>query len=369
MIHAGCHTHLFMDWLSMIRHKQPGFALAGGIALFGMMILFLPFKLPYSITVPGKIVPAREWVVVQSRDGILSSVMYDNVMNYSESSGSMQVNRGDQSFFRFQRDAIASGSVAAGDTIGSVYSYDLELMRAQLKGELGTALAMLALYESGEKEPLVREARFKLDYAEMQVEQQKKEIARLNRLAEKSMIPPAEMERQETALKLYEIKVETAKAALNTLETGYKKEQIDLEHAHIQALRDQIEVLEKRLAYSHIIAPITGRLVHSTASDTLAIVQDTARYVVVLPVKWRDRNLLKLHEKVTVRIEGLRARPVCEVSHISTDVWMMGGSHLVRVAAILDDTVRELSPGLGARCSIACQPVGLFQYLILYFGQ
>ncbi len=190
---------------------------------------------------------------------------------------------------------------------------------------------MLALYESGEKEPLVREARFKLDYAEMQVEQQKKEIARLNRLAEKSMIPPAEMERQETALKLYEIKVETAKAALNTLETGYKKEQIDLEHAHIQALRDQIEVLEKRLAYSHIIAPITGRLVHSTASDTLAIVQDTARYVVVLPVKWRDRNLLKLHEKVTVRIEGLRARPVCEVSHISTDVWMMGGSHLVRL--------------------------------------
>ncbi len=353
----------------MIRYKKPGLTVIGGIALFGMVVMYLPFSIPCSLSVPGKIVPIREWVVVQSRDGILSSVLYENANNYAENFGSMQVNRGDQSFFRFRREAIDGDSVAAGDTLGSVYSYDLEFMHAQLKGELGTALATLALYESGEKEPMIREARFKLEYAEKQVDQQKKEIKRLNRLADKEMIPPAEMERQETALKLYEIQVETAKAALNTLETGYKKEQIDLEHAHIRALRDQIAVLEKRLSFSQIVAPVSGRLTHFTASDTLAIVQDTSRYVVVLPVKWSDRTLVEKGAKVTVSVDGVRKKQVCTVSHIGSDVWMMGGSHLVRAAAVLDDTAGELSPGLGARCTISCRPVGLFRYLVLYFGQ
>jgi len=344
-------------------------AIVCGIMACGLFFLCAPFKVPYSITVPGKIVPSREWVVIQSLDGILSSAKYDNVMNYSESCGSMQVNRGDQAFFRFHRDVMARDAVSAGDTIGSVYSYDLEFMNVQLRGELGIAIATLALYESGEKEPLIREARFKLDYAEKQADQQKKDVARLRKLSQKEMIPPAEMERQETALRLYELQAETARATLNSVETGYKKEQIDLERAHIQDLRDQIALLEKRLRYSHLVSPISGRLVHTTASDTVAIVQDIGRYVVVMPVRWRDRGLLYNGEKVGIQIEGLKTKPVCEITHISDDIWMFGGSQYVRVAAILEDSTHVFSPGLAAKCTISCRPVGLLHYLTLYFGQ
>ena len=291
------------------------FLLLAGVGAF----LFLPIRIPYTMHAPGKIQPWKEWVLVRSDDGILSATIMNHQLDFAESCGNTQTDRGDQASFRFHPAVMTRESVSAGDTIGFVYSYDVEFEWAQLKGELRTEMATLALYEAGEKESLVREARLKFDYAKKQVEQQRREIARLHSLAEKSMIPEAEMEREQTELQLFEIQANTAEAALNSVQTGYKKEQIDVTRARIQSLREEIYVMEKRMRYSTILTPIDGRVFRTAGSDTLAVIQDTTRYVLVLPVKWKDRKLLLPNQKVTITVDGIDIPVAGRIERVGND--------------------------------------------------
>lgn len=339
------------------------------IILIVVIILFSPLKIPYTINVPGKIVPLKEWILIRSQDGILSSSIFNNILDFAESYGNTQADRGDQTSFRFHPDMVSRESVSVGDTIGFVYSFDVEFKWAQLKGELGTEQATLKLYESGEKESLVREARFRLDYARKQAEQQRREIERLKSLQDKSMIPPADWEREQTKLQLYEIQVNTAEASLNSVETGLKKEQIDLVRSRIHALQEEIYVMEKRMRFSTILTPLSGRLVRFAGSDTLAIVQDTSHYVVLMPVKWKDRHNLRLHKNVSIKVDGLNIQPTGMIEHVSNNVFVINGSHIMSAAAVVEDSIHDLAPGLIAQCSINCQPVRLYEYLLMYFRQ
>ncbi len=346
--------------------KKFSFVAIPALTVMGALLL-LPMHIPHTMSVPGKVQPWKEWVLVHSSDGIISAAIMNHELDFAESCGNTQADRGDQASFRFHPDVTAGGAVSDGDTIGFVYSYDVEFAWAQLRGELRTELATLRLYESGEKESLVREARLKLDYARKQVEQQRREMARLNSLAEKDMLAPAEMERAQTTLQLLEIQANTAEAALTSVRTGYKKEQIDLSRARIQTLREEIHVMEKRMGYSTILTPVSGRLFRFAGSDTLAVVQDTTRYVLVLPVKWEDRVHLRPGQTVTVTVEGTGMRTSGTIKHVGNDIRIIGGSHLVRAVAEIPGNGGGLAPGLIVQCSIRCQPISVREYVLMLF--
>ncbi|MCE5250846.1 HlyD family secretion protein [bacterium] len=339
------------------------------VVTIAAILYAVPVKIPYSIEAPGKIVPLKEWILVRGEDGLLSATLYNNVLNLPESYSITHVERGDHVTFRLNEKLMSCESVAAGDTVGFVNSHNVELQWAQLRGELSTELATLKLYETGDKESLVREARFQLDYAQKQVEHQKTEISRLVSLAEKKMIPEADMEREETTLRLLEINTDIAKARLITAQTGSKKEQNDLVRARITALRDEIDVLEKRLRLSTITSPISGRLVRFSRSDTLAVVQCDTRYAVVFPARWEDRTDIVPHQRVRLSVEGLETQPEGEIEHLCQNVFVVNGRQLLRVAAVIEEGTTELSPGVIANCSVICPPVRLYEYILRYFGQ
>jgi hypothetical protein len=332
-------------------------------------IFFLPVSVPYSMNVLGKIEPSKEWVLTRNTDGILSASLINHKLDFSESSGNILTDRGDQSSFRFHPDVMNLKMVSSGDTIGFVYSFEVEFQWAQLKGELETQRATLKLYETGEKESLVNEAKLKLEYARMQAEQQRREIVRLSSLSEKQMIPSAEMERELTKLKLYDIQVNTTEAALKSMETGYKKEQLDLIRSHIHSLQEQVRVMEKRMAFSTIITPISGRMVRFAGSDTLAMVQDTTAYVLTLAIKWKDRKYLYPGQKVSIIVDNAPLHSVGIIEYVGDSVCIINGSHMIRAAAIFDKNTLDLTPGLMAQCSIECRPVRLYEFIPLYFGQ
>lgn len=340
-------------------------AIAAGAAC----LLLLPMTVPYCISVPGKIMPEREWILVRAEDGLLSSSVHNNILDFAESRGNSVAERGDQASFRFHPDMLTREAVTAEDTIGFVYSYEVEYKWAQLKGELETEIAALRLSEAGEKEPLVREARHKLEYAEKQAEQQEREVARLDALAEKEMIPPAEIERARNTLQLFEIQVNAEQAALDALETGSRKEETALARTRIAALEREIYVMEKRMRFSTILTPIPGRLVRFAESDTLAIVQDTSRYIAVFPVKWKDRAMIRPGRRLRLKCEGRNIHASGRIEHTGGTVVFMNGQHLMRVAAVIDEGVGELSPGLVVTCSVACPRVRLHEYLLLYLRQ
>jgi hypothetical protein len=330
-------------------------------------LLFFPVKIPLTIKTPGKILPGKEWILIKGQDGVITSITCNNILDFAESSGNTQTERGDQESFRFHPNMIMKETVSAGDTVGLIYSYEVELQWAQLTGELAIEEASLRLYESGEKEPMIREALLKLDYAKKQAEQQNKEIERISSLAEKSMIAPAVMEREQTKLQLYEIQVNTAEAALNSVETGYKKEQTDLIKARIHTLKESISVMKKRMNFSTITTPISGRIVRFAGSDTLAIVQDTTSFALVLPVEWYDRKYISQNQIIRLKAEGICSPLIAKIEHIGNNLCMINGKNFIRGAALIDGCSQPIVPGLIVQCSILCRKVSLVEYLLRYF--
>jgi len=136
------------------------------------------------------------------------------------------------------------GPAVIGDTVGWVYSNELEQEWVQLRGELATEMASLRLYGTGEKESVIREAQLQLAYAKEQTELQRKEVARLQTLFRKKMVPESDMEVAEATLRLYEIQVDLAEAQLHTVQTGAKEEQIDWVRSRIRSLQNEIEAVE-----------------------------------------------------------------------------------------------------------------------------
>ena len=79
-------------------------------------LFLLPIELPYSIEVPGKLLPLREWVLIRGQDGRLISTLYDHLLGTIEGYEAMHVDRGDHVTFKLHPAMEDGKSVAAGDT-------------------------------------------------------------------------------------------------------------------------------------------------------------------------------------------------------------------------------------------------------------
>ena len=339
------------------------------LLVIGIALLLLPIKVPYSIDVLGKIMPLKEWVLVRGPDGYLISTLYDHMQGSIESYAVRHVERGDHVTFKLHPAMVAGASVAAGDTVGLIYSNEVERQWAELRGELATEMASLRLNRTGQKESVIREAQLCLIHAKEQAEQQRKEVARLQPLFDKKLISEADFEIAETTLRLYEIQMDIAEAQLQTVQTGVREEQMDWVRSRIGALQEEIEILEKRLSASTLTAPIAGRVVRFFLGDTLAVVQDTTSYVVVLPMKWKDRNHIALKQQVELKIDGVFDGLTGTIEQVGNTAQVLNGEQVFGVKAIIEDEKMNLASGLIARCSISCAPVRPYEYLRRFFTQ
>lgn len=332
-------------------------------------LFLLPIEVPYSIEVPGRIVPLKEWVLVRGQDGRLISALYNHLLGTTEGYEVTHVDRGDHVTFKLHPAMVDGKSVAIGDTVSLIYSNEVERQWAHLKGELATELASLTLNSTGEKESVIREAQLRLAHAQKQAEQQRKEVARLQGLFDKKLIPEADFEVAETTLRLYEIQMNIAEAQLQTVQTGVREEQTDWVHSRIAALREEIEILEKRIHASTLTSPIAGRVACFFSGDTLAVVQDTTGYVVVLPVKWKDRKKIALKQQVELKIDGVFDGLTGTIEHVGSMAHVVNGEQVFGIKAIIVADRRNLASGLIARCAISCAPVSPYEYLRSIFTQ
>ncbi|MBN1290770.1 MAG: hypothetical protein JXB48_02945 [Candidatus Latescibacteria bacterium] len=273
------------------------------------------------------------------------------------------IERGDYVNFKLHPAVVTGNFIAAGDTVGLVRSQVIELQRTQLQGELETELASLELYKTGEKESIIREAEFHLDYTRKQVEQQRREVARLQSLALKEMTPAADLERADTNLKLYEIQVDEAEAHLHTMKSGYKQQQIDWVLSRIHALQNEIIVLEKRLQASTMISPISGHVVCYSSCDTLAVIQDISRYVVVFPIKCKNRKYIEEKQNMILKLNGTKDSLTGTIERMSPMISSVNGKQMSGGTAVFEDEMKRLVPGMIVKCSISCPPVNPNEFL------
>lgn len=319
------------------------------------IILVLPIRVPYTVSAPGKVLAAREWIVIRQTDGRLMSILVDHKRGVHRSYAVSQFERGDAVQFNLRDHLTAGARVVAGDTIGVIHSNQFEYSLVALEGELAEAMASLELSTSGEKESVVAEAERKVKFATKALEEQQRIATRLDSLYHRNLVSREEYEIAADEKELREIKVAIAEAQLQSVTSGAKSEQIALIQSRIRALNNEIATLRRRLHHFTLISPISGTVNQVFSADTMLVISDTTEFVVLMPIDWRQRKHLKINDVVTFSARDVPQLPEGRLVNMGLNVRALNGRPMMLVtASIPGSTTAELAPGLIIDCTVAC---------------
>ena len=331
-----------------------------GILLVSFII---PFKIPFSVKTMGKVLPIREWVISKGPDGRLITILTNNKTGMSKNYTVSQFERGDAIQFKLNPDIISGKAISKNDTIAVLYSNEIDRQIAELKGQLDIANASLIMYSSGEKEPVIQELTNKVEYLKTQAAEQNKIYNRKKSLYEKKLISQEEYDIAKSTMELNNINIVIAEAQLKTGQSGAKQEQIGYIKSQIISLKNQIDVLKKRTDQYTLLSQINGLVRRKTSGDTLLIVSDTSEYVIIMPVKWEERNYIFPGQKIEVSFSSSKLVPEAKLYRFDNTVYTLSGRQVFLVFGYADKNISEFAPGLLIECSIKCGDVSPLEYL------
>lgn len=342
------------------------------LLLIGLIIILsisgvFPVSISYSIKVPAQIVPIREYVLNRTNDGSLLFTQFDYSGNSLQKYQVFEIERGDIGQFYLNPTLSKKTAISEGDTIGQFTSNNTSRELAALQGKLSAEKQSLYVLLSGEKPSLVNELRQKLNFTAKQVEEQRKILERKRDLFRKGLISEQENEISETDYELLQIAEKKAQAELTSVLTGAKESEIKYMQSRIQALEQEIEVLENKRRSMTLIAPFSGKLLQTFSSDTILVVVDTTAYVARMLVKLRDYYYLRPHSPVQFAIPLLSKKIEANLNNFNPVVRVMNGSQFMYVSAIVKSA--EMVPGIIAMASVKSIKLTIPAYLKKLFSR
>jgi multidrug efflux pump subunit AcrA (membrane-fusion protein) len=318
------------------------------------LVIILPISIPVSVSSKGKLLPHYTWTLSKGANGRLLTSLNDNSTGINQEFTVTQFERGDAVQFKLNLDVIKRNEINKGDTIGYVISSEIEKDIEKLKGELETARASLSVQTSSEKESIIQAEKNKLEFAETELDEQTKVYTRKKKLFDRDLISQQEFEADEARYELAKININIAKERLRTVESGAKEEEINFASAQINAIENQILVLQKRFESNNIVAPINGLINRLFASDTLLVVNDTSKNVCLVPVEWSKINKIKIGQVVSISSIDVDEEIEGEVTFIDNSVNTINGSQYVLVTVLSNERIFQLKPGLIVECQFDC---------------
>lgn len=332
---------------------------------FFLLLLILGFvKISFSIKVPGQVLPVKEWLLTRSADGNFVQTLINHHFDIIEEYRVMQIERGDFIQFQLNQQVYQEGVINQGDTVGFFSSNELQRELARLRGELAVERSSLAYFVSGEKPSVIDEAKQQLEYARKNVEEQEKIYKRQKDLFQKGLISEQEFELTQSTLELYNIEMGRVRAQLAIVSSGAKESQIEFSQNRVQALQDEISTLNDRLNHFTIKAPISGKLVHSNANDTIMVVLDTTSYVIRMAIKLQDLPDITTGSKVKIHLLGSSLDIIAVLNSLDNTVHIINGRQVVYGVAFIDSQKTSINPGNFTECTIVGNRVSILNYLI-----
>jgi multidrug efflux pump subunit AcrA (membrane-fusion protein) len=331
-----------------------------------IVIISLPIEYPISVNSKGKLLPFKTLILSKGTDGRLITSLTDNSTGIDNFYTVTQFERGDAVQFKFNSSIINGGKVTKGDTIGFIISNEIEKDIQKLIGELETAQASLNVQSSSEKQSIIDAEKSKLEFAEMELDEQTKIYNRKKLLFERNLISQQEFEADEARYELAKININIAKERVKTVESGAKAEEIKFTETQIRALENEISVLQKRYESNNIISPINGIINKAFSTDTLLTVNDTSKYIIVMPINFNELGKLQIDQKVEASAnvdELMQAKIISIGNSVSTS----GFNQYVLVTAISESKINLLKPGLYVDCEIDCGSATAYQILKNFF--
>lgn len=296
----------------MIAIKQKGVLLLILLGVLFFIVLLIPIKIPYSINLEGKIIPANEWILSKKIDGSIQVTERDHLNFLTHQITTYQVERGDLVEFILHPAISTQASIGRGDTIGFIRSNETERQLAELKGRLVSARANLAVAASGEKETTRRIAVEQVNQAMARLENQKHILNRNRELFEQNLISEEEYQFHSMNTRIMELDLLAAQAVLADLSSGAKPEQIDFYRKEIESIKEEIDVLNNRLDSFILTSPFCGDAFRVFSEDTLLIIADTSIAVLMpLNIKYladistgQEFTMTSRHGHRTIKADG-----------------------------------------------------------------
>jgi len=310
---------------------------------------------------------------------------------------------------------VREGSrVAKGDVLARLRDFDKQQKISAFTGDLQAKESELALLRAGarpeeldRKEKLVDTKRVELGNAkrnqeqrnqllqtmerrksELQLDQQN--LARSKELFSSGLIPRAELEKAETAVKVREREIgeieasirvisesseregdlkarelAEAESELKLMKAGNRPEQIHQVEADVEKLRNQVGILDQELGRTEIRAPIEGVIAtpfverklnqHLSPGDELARIVDMARVTVEMQVPEKELADVRPGNPVWMKARSLPAVDFQgRVDFIAPVAQTLNGQQTVVVRSELQNDELLLKPDMTGVAKIYC---------------
>jgi hypothetical protein len=329
-----------------------------------IVLLLLPIKLNYNLYVKGKILPSKEWIIYKGTDGRLTSQLINYKSGISQSYDVNLFDRGDAMQFAFDEELFSGSQILASDTIGVVYSNEIERQIENLKGQIILAKASLSLNLTGEKQAIIDQENKTLEYAIKQAEEQKKILDRIEVMYKKGLVSQEEYEITKGTYDLSNINISISKARLQTVESGAKQEQIGLINSQIISLENELAVLKRRFEEFTLTSPISGVVNRKTNSDTLMTISDVSEFILINPVKVNDKKFISDSAIIDIYAVGKRQNVKAYVIEIDNSVKIVNGIQVVTVTSVINGKGADIIPNLIVDCYIHTGKLSPFDYLV-----
>lgn len=327
-----------------------------------ILLLLLPFRIPYTIKTIGKIQPHREWLVIRAADGQISTQLWNHESALVESMTVTQMLRGDAADFRLLADPRNSTQIAAGDTVGMLHSADMELSLISMESDLASAKASLLVLETGEKQPLIEEAQHQMEQSILLAQDHQRLLDRLTALHNNHLLSDQEFEQALASQKAHEAEIAIARSRLASLQTGAKHEEIALMKVGIHSLEREIAALRQKSAGWVLRSPLTGMRIHHFASDTLLAVAETDSFMLIMPLSSSELTVIEGNEVVELHSGDGEISGKGHLVFINPKLELLNRTQIFWAVARIEKS-HGLVPGMFLESAIRCKALTKYRFL------
>ncbi|MEK6650373.1 MAG: hypothetical protein AABY75_05315 [Bacteroidota bacterium] len=340
----------------------------GMVVLLIALLVFamLPITLSWNVSVPCRVIPGREWMLVRNGTGGVLAVVNDFVQGSVQEYTIVNVVRGDAFRFDLSSSFSPGDVVRAGDTVVTIHSYELVRELHRLSGELAVARASLDAVQSGEKESIEEEAQRVLLLARERERMLGLIAVRQDSLHRRNFVSLEVYELARSEAAVASMEAGTAEARLQVVRTGAKPEQIRLIRSQIAEREAEIGALKDQLATMTMVAPFAGVFFSSPGTDTLCAVEDTSR-AILIQIPMRYLGSVAPGQSVTLRAPRMPAALAGMVRRVDPRVRFSVGAQVVQATAVLTSDVSTLPTGAVVPGSIEIARVSPLGFLRLWF--
>lgn len=327
------------------------------------LLIFGPFKIPYSLKVYGKICPSKQWILEKGDNGQLIQKIINYETGLIENYCVIQFDRGETGEFVFYSDVISINKIDKDDTIAVISSSELNERLIELKGELELAKANLTASRVGEKESIIQEYQNRLEQAKAEHEEQQNIWERIQKLYSNKLTSIEEYESAKNKLNLSLLNVSLSTSQLEAVQTGEKPEQIKLLHTQIEALQCELKTLEKRLESYTIRSPFNGRVSSKLASDTLLIISEISKNIALVPIQINKSEMIKTAKAIKLNSKEFNHSANGKLVSVNQEPKIIQGKSVVIASVLVEDKFDQHTSVSIAECTFECEPVSLFEYI------